>query len=355
MGRDDKTFNSWIELLKSLPLSRSESDVMRRFEAEPEGRAFLPVADILRAHRLFDEALELLTQGVTRHPNFAVARVVLVRELYQKGMIDVAWQTLEESPVSLRSNVLAQKLRLKIALLLEMADVAQATVQSLKLGQMLDAETRRLSEWLEGKGLGAAREKLLAEFRERGVEPSLDLGTSRPPSMPSGSDRRGGGGSPSDEEFQGGAGLARGPLPSGPLSHGPRPGPLLINIEPVLRDPSTAGFHVSPLHEIFRPDQSAAPSSGAEAGIEMDSTTMADIYASQGHYAKALEVYRRILRRSPQNDLVRRRVAELARLEKEQKVEDLTLDPALVDRMEKLEVIDRQIKFYSQLLDKLVG
>ena len=51
----------WIPLLASLPLTRTEREVVKRFEADPGGRTFLPVADILRSHRLVDESLELLS------------------------------------------------------------------------------------------------------------------------------------------------------------------------------------------------------------------------------------------------------------------------------------------------------
>src|SRR4051812_43320752 len=108
----------WWSMLTSLPLSLTEREVAKRFEADPLGRTFLPVADILRSHRLVDESLELLAQGVARHPGFAVARVVLARELLQKGAIVDAWQILEDSPVALRDNLLAQKLRFRLALLL---------------------------------------------------------------------------------------------------------------------------------------------------------------------------------------------------------------------------------------------
>ena len=86
----------WTALLNKLTLSRTEREVVKRFEADPSGRTFLPIADILRSHRLQDESLELRTQGVDRHPTFSVARVVLARELLQKGLVEAAWRTLAD-------------------------------------------------------------------------------------------------------------------------------------------------------------------------------------------------------------------------------------------------------------------
>jgi len=318
----------WTPLLANLPLSKSERDVVRRFSAEPHGRSFLPVADVLRAHRLVDESLELLTQGVERHPGFTVARVVLARELLAKGMIEPSWALLEQAPDSLRDNVLAQKLRFKLALLLADEAAARTCFQHLKLMQMLDPEVKRLGELLEVTGLHEARHKLHQDLQARGTEfvlPPLPASTA-PPVVANGS----------VQTRQAPASLPQMPSPE------------------VLDEVAIAAFHVVPLNEIFRPegDQPGSPKPGL-GGLELDSTTLAEIYARQGHYGKALEVYRRLLRVMPGSDLLRRKVAELSKLEREQRDVDLTVDPTMVDRMESLEIIDRQIRFYNDLLTQL--
>src|SRR5690606_26991222 len=165
--------NHCITILRNLSLSRTDSEMVKRFEQDPDGRTFLPIADILRAHKLHEESLELLLQGVGRHPQFTVARVVLARELLQKGMVGEAWRVLEESPVSLRDNLLAQKLRFRLAVLLGKEDVVLATVQHLKVHQMLDAESKRLADTVELSGVDLAREKLINDLRSRGVEPII--------------------------------------------------------------------------------------------------------------------------------------------------------------------------------------
>ena len=321
----------WTPLLANLPLSKSEREVARRFSAEPLGRSFLPVADVLRAHRLVDESLELLTQGVERHPGFTVARVVLARELLAKGMIDTSWTLLEQAADSLRENVLAQKLRFKLALLLGHETDARASYQHLKLMQMLDPEVKRLGEMLEVSGLGEARQKLHQDLMARGTEIALPALPKAALKLPLPQDLPG-----SQEARTQPNSLPQTPTPE--LSY----------------EASIAAFHVVPLSEIFRPEGDQGPSSKHGAGgLELDSTTLADIYARQGHYGKALEVYRRLLRVMPGSDLLRRKVAELSKLERDQRDVDLSVDPTLVDRMESVEIIDRQIKFYNDLLARL--
>jgi tetratricopeptide (TPR) repeat protein len=47
-----------------------------RSERDPEGRAFVPLADAYRRNRDLDRALQLLAEGLERHPDFASAHVV---------------------------------------------------------------------------------------------------------------------------------------------------------------------------------------------------------------------------------------------------------------------------------------
>lgn len=320
----------WIPLLSNLPLSRTEREVVKRYEADPQGRTFLPVADILRSHRLVDESLELLTQGVARHPTFTVARVVLARELLQKGMVAEAWRALEESPVSLRENLLAQKLRFRLAVLLGMDLVVRTTFTHLTLHQMLDADTKRLGDMIELSGLAKARDKLIKDLRERGVDLVIPaaVATSEEPT--------------SEVQVS--------PVPG----HRVPPVPSAYLVDEQLGDEGALiGFHVVPLDEIFRGSNDQTTVRTGAGGVELDSTTLAEIYARQGHYTKALAVYRRLLRLTPHNDLIRRKVAEIAKLEREQRDVDLTVDPALVDRMETVEIIDRQIRFYNDMLSRL--
>jgi hypothetical protein len=47
---------------------------------------------------------------------------------------------------------------------------------------------------------------------------------------------------------------------------------------------------------------------------DIETATMAEIYASQGHFDQALAVYRRIVERQPQDTQYRDRIEELLRL-----------------------------------------
>ena len=322
-------------MARQLPLSRSEQEVLRRFEEDPSGRQFLPLSDILRNHKLVEESVELLAQGVQDHPGFAVARVVLARELFQRGMIMDAWTTLDHAPAPLTDNVLAQKLKFKMAVLLGDEAIAIAAFQHLRMQQGIDPEIKKISERLEIDGIVTARKEYRADLSSRGIVlilPSVDV-TSLVR-----------------------AGETRGVSKEAPVATRSRAKRFVLEYE---LDDSTRrqmeSFHVMPLAEVFVPGVSAEQGHDniGRGQVELDSTTLADIYSKQGFYAKALAIYRRLLRMAPHNDLIRLKVSELARLEKEQRTDDLESDPVAFDRMEIVEIIDRQTRFINGLLDKI--
>jgi tetratricopeptide (TPR) repeat protein len=322
--------NPWIPLLKKLDLSRTEQEVVKRFEADPVGRSFLPVADILRSYRYADESLELLVYGVMHHPTFTVARIVLVRELLQKGLVTEAWQTLEESKTPLRENVLAQKLRFKLAILLGHESIVRSTYRHLKLHQMTDGEISRIGELLEVSGLGATRDRLIQEMKNRGVSPILPTPSSAAATEES-----------TDVTANNGFGVGGGEATAELYqAHDNAEGRF-------------GGFQVIALEEIFHGVDDKSGTHPGPGGIELDSSTLAEIYEHQGHYEKAIAVYRRLLRLTPSNDFIKAKISELASKKQRQKDEDLAVDPAIADSMEQIEVIDVQMKFYRALLERL--
>lgn len=70
--------------------------------AEPESRAYVPLADLLRQSGQYDEALVLLEEGLSRNPEHQSAMVVLGLTLLQAGRQDhgvkVLQRVLEMSP-----------------------------------------------------------------------------------------------------------------------------------------------------------------------------------------------------------------------------------------------------------------
>ncbi len=336
MGIDATT---WTKMVRQLPLSRAEAEILRRFEEDPSGRQFLPLSEILRNHQLIDESLELLYQGVQDHPGFAVARVVLARELFQRGLVLDAWDTLGRAPTPLTDNVLAQKLQFKLALLLGDEPTVRKAYQQLRVQQGVDPEIKRLIERLDLDGIALTRESYTTDLIGRGI----DLRLPRPDNVSS---------------MISVTNIADKAIPKdAKLADEQRSRGKKFILEYELDDTTRKHiekFYVVPLPEVFAPGAlSDGDKSGAKGHVELDSTTLAEIYAKQGFYGKALAIYRRLLRMAPHNDLIRLKVSELARLDKEQRHEDLENDPVIFERMEVVEIIDRQMRFLTGLLESL--
>jgi predicted Zn-dependent protease len=301
----------FLVIAETLELSRAEVAAVERYRADPESRSFLPMADVLRTHHRLEEAIELMIRGVANHPGFSVARVILARELYQKGLLNESLLYLQQSPVSLADNALAQKLLLRLHLLSDDPIAADEVRRILDERSMLDEETRTLSDVIAIQGFDAARASLVNEFRSRGIE--LRIGDAKADS--------------------------RARKESAVQSFAPDEGEI-------------DDFARVPLSQVFADieDKGASVELG---GVSLDSTTLAEIYEKQRLYSKALEVYRRLLRVNPGSEFLKQQLRRVAKMVHEQRQEDLEIDASIVDEMEQIEVIDRQIRFYTKLLNRL--
>jgi len=66
----------------------------QRLARDPHSRVFAPLADLLRQAGRWDDALELLDDGLGRHPDYVSALVIKGRTLLDSGRMDLARQVL---------------------------------------------------------------------------------------------------------------------------------------------------------------------------------------------------------------------------------------------------------------------
>lgn len=312
--------NPWLTILEKLNLSKSEQEIVKRFKADPDGRTFLPISDILRNYNLFDESLEILVSGVQRHPKFTVARVVLAREYFNKGLILDSWNALDESETSLTENVLAQKLKFRLAILLGYESALRAIIRHLQSRNFIDEQINRLINEFEVSGIEYARKSLLQSLERQNIKILLPRETLEQEKL-------------IEENFS----------------------DIVLSEQHDSTIPNwVGGYQVLKLDEIFFGENSSELGQEVRSeGLELDSVTLAEIYEQQNHFNKALSMYRRLLRLNPNNNNLKRKIAELAVKTNEQKREDLTVDPGIVDTMEQVEIIDTQLRFLNSLLEKL--
>jgi hypothetical protein len=319
----------WLSALSGLRLSAAEEEAVKRYRDDPYGRGFLPVADILRNHKKLDASLAILTDGLENHETFTQARVALARELLARGLVAKALVTLEDSPTPLDDEALAQKLRFKLAVLANMESQARAIAEFLEQQHMLDEEMVVLINFMNSYQFAGLRSRLLQDYEAKGTKLQIpepgdfeELLASRPARTPRQQPVR-------QETLSEGFGYAR--------------------------DPALYNFHVVPLQQVFSGEMLNLLDGDRRAnGLELDSTTLADLYAQQGHLHKASAIYRRLLSMSPANEFLQRRLQELTAMEKEQPAgEAPPLEAAIVDKMETVEIIDTQMHFLNHMLNQL--
>ena len=100
-----------------------------RFDENPEGRYFAPLADAYRKTGRLDEAIELIQQGLSRHPDYLSAHIVLGRCHLGKKDDPAAKQTFEGVLALDSENIIALK---------SLAEIGERTGDTIAARRWLD-------------------------------------------------------------------------------------------------------------------------------------------------------------------------------------------------------------------------
>ncbi len=329
-----------IEAIRSLEatgLGRTEQIAVDHFKKKPDGRGFFAVAEILAKYQRVDEAIQLLMQGLERHPHYSVARVYLAFLLFNRQFFREAWTVLESTPASLRTNLTAQVLRLKLCVVLNFETQARGLARELANQEFQDSEAQIIIKQIDIKSFVQLREDY-AQHLGWPVLQAQDSG-SAPRSAP-----------PSEIEYAHAKPVAETqPAPSSiPSSWAGGLAKESLNDNADFRRRVAGGFFSSPLVELFVKNQGNQADPGS-----LDELTRARLMRRQGLYQKAFDIYERLVYSSPGNELLRREFGEIRDLRDAQKEIDQKLDPELVKAMDRVRAIDKQIQVLHQLMGRL--
>ena len=324
--------DKWLALIEGERLSRSESSIVKKFSQDPNGKYFLQFSDVLKSHGKSNESLELLIEGVGRHPAFSVARVLLSKSLLERGLIDEAWQNLQESPVSLDGNKLAQKLKIKLSILLGYEDITRNLLFEQK--PSTDSEILSIKQDIVNLGYDTARVKLIESLD---LDKDFILKTFSPSKIQSNSKSK-----VTTHDSNQSSNIEDDDINFFPASE-----------DKDSKDSSTFNnFRVSNLSNAFT-DSSDESLNQNFASSSLSSMTLASIYSKQGHYGKALSIYRQLLIEKPHNKILLEKIEELSRLDQKQTVSDLGIDPEIADELERAKIIDYKISILNALMARL--
>ncbi len=269
--------------------------------ADPKSRIFAQLADAYRKCGMFDEAIDTAKKGLEIHPHYAVAHLILGRCYMAKKMYALAREEFELTIRNDPQNLVGYRL------LAETYERQNMYPEAIKFYQMvLDLDPTNVDIVEKVENLKDA---------VRGQEPPRPQPAPEPVSAPE---------PPATPEPA--TAVSREPVTSPVIPETPRtepettepeaPTPEAIPIEssgPGLALPgesSTAQGAPSGETALLPEALAQAPE---EKAVEPSGTTatLAELYASQGHFEKAVEAYRELIAAEPENEGYKARMDEL--------------------------------------------
>ncbi len=137
---------------------------LKKYQQDPRSRVFAPLAEAYRKAGLLDEAIEIVKEGLTKHPGFIGGRVALARAYFDKGLyqkvLDEMIPVVQEAP----DNLAAQKLTAESYLLLGSVEEALQAFKLLLYYHPQDSEVAEIVRELEEKSI-ESRQILQNDFR----------------------------------------------------------------------------------------------------------------------------------------------------------------------------------------------
>ncbi|MCE1225619.1 MAG: tetratricopeptide repeat protein [Geobacteraceae bacterium] len=253
-----------------------------RLKSDPSSYCFAPLAEVYLRAGLLDDALSVSRTGVSKHPGYADGQMALARVCHQKGLVDECRRALEAVATAVPGHAEAQRL---LARLYKESGNEQAALQALQT--LLDFHPDDMSARIE---LEALQQKVAAF---------------------------------SDDDLE----LIE--LTEADIYEEPEDvGELVERIKPVARtveDPWSGINAVTPeevpsptaLEAVWSvPEQQLAAVVEATDGHDpLNTSTLAELYVSQGFSDKAIEIYRRIVAVDPGNQEAASRLKELEQAE----------------------------------------
>ena len=279
-------------------------------DRDPEGRGFVPLADAYRRAGDLEQALELLNDGLGRHPDFSPGHVVAARLYGEQGLF-------AESEIAARSALELDP---------ENVDAMGTLIVALEERGEVD-EARGLHNHLSvldpepGDEPESVVEEEVADFAALAPDEPEDAAAEADASL-------------SDDDVTDFGSLA----PDEPPLEEPAAEEEVLgvdalapeDIEPEMVDldpfePMDELAAHAPVdtdvddEEAATAEEEALADAPAEHALAdpINTRTMAELYVTQGLWSRAVEVYRNLVAASPDKDALQMRLDEVVRLQKE--------------------------------------
>jgi tetratricopeptide (TPR) repeat protein len=260
--------------------NREIDDLFERYRRAPGSHVFAPLADAYRKLGLVEEALDICARGLSANPRYASGYVVQGKCQYDSGRADRAEESFKKVLELDPQNLVALRYLGIIRAACGDADGARGYFEHILV---LDPDDKEIRKRLEVLGENASMSaNTLVEEIEKVLEPESPKSTSVEP--------------------------VRIVEHAKASIRAPSVEPVAVRVEPgAPRD------DVIELPEV-RDEFEGSPIQLGDDSVTTEyiaTVTLADIFAAQGYSAKALKIYHDVLRRQPDNEDVRRKVAAI--------------------------------------------
>jgi tetratricopeptide (TPR) repeat protein len=382
-------------------MSRIE-ELEKRLAADPNSRMFVQLAEEYRKAGLLEQAIDCCEKGLKKHPQYPSARVALGRALLEAGSFDRASAEFETVLKQVPDNILAHKFlgetyhrlgRLDEAL--KKYRVASTLApEDTELGDRIQEVQAELAGGPRPAPAPAAPAAPPGPASTPPPAPSSPRPAASPPPPPAAASAE----SEStarmidlppiplvevDEpmvlegrDYAPPPKAPASPAPAPPPRFSPPPAPAFTEIEPepfleptiIEHGPASPPAASPPPRATSAPPASApaakpplpqatsvppAPAPAAKPAppvAEIETPTMAEIYANQGHFDQALAVYRKIIERHPNDTQYRERVEELLMLSRAAKAPNEPPAPSGRRAADSFEADERTIRVLEDWL-----
>jgi len=298
-------------------------ELRKRLEKEPGSRLFAQLAEELRKAGQPQEAIRVARDGLQKQPAYHSARMTLARALVDAGDLKGARPEFEAVLKGAPDNILASRL---LGECLEgLGDLAGAHAR-LKATLAMAPGDKQVQAHLDAvearlKAPGGVTPATAPQAARAPAEPTPEQSEAEPAPIPlvaadEGFELEAAYEAPStrivDAPFE-----AAPPVPAvAPAFVAPEPETDFVDFEAEAARESTTPIEIVPRVPLMDFEatvpRTPAPAHAADAGpADLSSPTLAELYYSQGHAEKAIEVYRQIVEREPGNERAAARLAEL--------------------------------------------
>lgn len=334
---------------KEFNLSPDIEKLTEKLAKDPSSKLFVPLAEEYRKSGMFDEAIQVLMDGLKANPNYMTARVSLGKMLLEKGNVSEAQAEFEKVVQAIPDNLFAHK---KLSEIYQSEGNRENLLKEYKIILSLspkDEEIIKAIEELESTPVLAPAEATgqKPELPEHGIKPKTPQEGEEETMMV-------------EEETQDVCAITPEELPAKELEvdkvqewpgeeleeiSGFKAGSpeekkdVVYELPEEAISPEELGIDIpskmtpvaeKPITEEMEKMEASIKESQKE---ELATETMAEIYIKQGLYEKADEIYQQILSSEPENTIIRQKRAELAALMNFMKGKE----PGVTDKISKLE------------------